>query len=311
MYIPKEPDYTRPEFWVKPPTAEFPATENLAEPIKKADVFFVHGTVLHSKTDVYYDTWNEEQRKLPLRPRMTHAGAYEKTCRVFQPHYRQVTMEAHLHGWDVVKDYYAIPFADVKNAYYHFKETWNKDRPLILAGNSQGSFVVLALMKYLASKNELPKNLVAAYLIGATVTQADLDALGMHLCQSPTDLNCMIVYNTLAKGATKGFTIFPGALCVNPLSWKNTEEIADKSLHLGFMETKEDGTKFLHEHATNAWVDKKAGAVIVDIYDIKTAPPREHFPKGDLHSYNYPLFFKNIEANVEERVNAYLHSKKN
>lgn len=301
MHIPKVPDYTLPEFWVK-----FPDTENLNTPEQKADVFFVHGTVLHSKTDVYYDTYNEEQRKLPLRPRMTHAGAYEKTCRIFQPHYRQVTMEAHLHGWDVVRDYYTIPFEDVKNAYYHFKETWNKDRPLILAGNSQGSFVVLALMKYLAAKNELPKNLVAAYLIGASVTQNDLDELGMHLCESPTDLNCVIVYNTLAKGGTKGFTIFPGALCINPLSWKNTEEVADKSLHLGFMETKEDGTQFLHKNATSAWVDKEHGAVIVDIYDLETAPPREHFPKGDLHSYNYPLFFKNIEANVEERVNAYL-----
>lgn len=301
MHTPEAPDYTLSEFWVK-----LPDTDNLNTPAQKADVFFVHGTVLHSKSDVYYDPYNEEQRRLPLRPRMTHAGAYEKTCRVFQPHYRQVTMEAHLHGWDVVRDYYKIPFEDVKNAYYHFKQTWNKDRPLILAGNSQGSFVILALMKYLAAKNELPKNLVAAYLIGASVTQKDLDELGMHLCQSPTDLNCVIVYNTLAKGGRSGFTIFPGALCVNPLSWKNTEETADKSLHLGFMETKEDGTQFIHEHATNAWVDKKHGAVIVDIYDLETAPPREHFPKGDLHSYNYPLFFKNIEANVEERVNAYL-----
>lgn len=305
MHIPKEPNYARPEFWVKPPATELHRT-----PSRKADVFFVHGTVLHSPTDIYFDTYNEEQRKLPLRPRMIHAGAYEKTCRIFQPQYRQVTLEAHLHGWDIVRDYYAVPFEDVKNAYYHFKTMWNNDRPLILAGNSQGSFVVLALMKYLASINEFPKNLVAAYLIGATVTQADLDELGMHLCESPTDLNCMIVYNTLAKGATKGFTIFPDALCINPLSWKNTEEVADKSLHLGFVETKEDGSQFLHEHATNAWVDKEHGALIVDIYDMETAPPREHFPKGDLHSYNYPLFFKNIEANVEERVNAYLLSKK-
>jgi hypothetical protein len=77
------------------------------------------------------------------------------------------------------------------------------------------------------------------------------------------------------------------------------------------VETKEDGSQILRKHATSAWVDKKHGALIVDIYDRETAPPREHFPKGDLHSYNYPLFFKNIEANVEERVNAYLLSKKN
>lgn len=305
MNIPQKPDYENPFFWVK-----LPEDCNDANPTEKADVFFVHGTVLHSKTEIYYDPRSEEHRKLPLRPRMTHAGAYEQTCRIFQPQYRQLTMEAHLNDWDTIRKYYEVPREDIINAYYHFKSTWNKERPLILAGNSQGSILILALLKYLKSQNDLPKNLVSANIIGYTVTQEDLEELGMHLCQSPTDLNCIISYNTLAKGGTKGFTIMPGALCVNPLTWTTDEKIADKSLHLGFMETKEDGTQIIHKNATNVWIDKKAGAVIADIFDLETAPPREYFPKGDLHSYNYPMFFKNIEANTKERVEAYLASKK-
>ncbi len=306
MNIPKKPDYANPYFWV-----EFPDEDNMRSPKTEADVFFVHGTVLHSKTEIYYDTYDGEQRRLPLRPRMTHAGVYKKTCRIFQPHYRQVSMEAHLNDLATIRKYYEIPFEDVLQAYSFFKENWNKDRPLILAGNSQGSFVLLELLKYLAHTKQLPENMVAAYLVGASVVPSDLEKIGLPLCQSPTDLNCIIAYNVLAKGAVKGFTVFPDALCVNPLSWKNTEEIADKSLHLGFVETKEDGTQLIRKNATNAWIDKKIGAVIVDIYDIETAPPREYFPKGDLHSYNYPLFFKNIEANVEERIAAYLKNRKN
>lgn len=304
MNIPQKPDYGDPNFWVK-----LPNDCSDPNPAEKADVFFVHGTVLHSKTEIYFDPYNAEQRLLPLRPRMTHAGAYEKTCRVFQPQYRQLTMEAHLNDWNTIRNYYEVPKEDIIAAYTHFKETWNKNRPLILAGNSQGSILILALLKHLKACGEMPQNLVAAYIIGFTVTQADLDELEMHLCQSPTDLNCIISYNTLAEGADKGFTILPNALCVNPLSWTQSEEKVDRSHHLGFMETKEDGTQIIHKNATNAWIDKKIGAVIVDIYNIETAPPREYFPKGDLHSYNYPMFFKNIEANAEERVNAYLNKK--
>lgn len=305
MNIPKQPDYADPYFWVK-----LPDDYEDKNPKEKADVFFVHGTVLHSKTEVYYDPRNEEQRKLPLRPRMIHAGAYEKTCRVFQPQYRQLTMEAHLEGWDTIRGYYEVPKDDIIRAYTHFKKTWNNGRPLILAGNSQGSVLILALLKHLKAQGEMPDNLVAAYIIGFTVTQNDLDELGMHLCRGPEDLNCIISYNTLAEGADKGFTLLPGALCVNPLTWKSDEEKAGRNLHLGFVETKEDGTQIVHKNATDAWVNKKIGAVMVNIYNKESAPPREYFPKGDLHSYNYPLFFKNIEANVEERVSAYCRSKK-
>lgn len=304
MNIPQKPNYDDPYFWVKLPDSSQSAAQ-------KADVFFVHGTVLHSKTEIYFDPRNEEHRLLPFRPRMIHAGAYEKTCRVFQPQYRQLTMEAHLNDWETIKNYYRVPVEDITAAYRHFMTHWNSGRPLILAGNSQGSILILELLKHLKACGELPQNLVAAYIIGFTVTQADLDGLGMRLCQSPTDLNCIISYNTLAEGAEKGFTILPGALCVNPLTWTQSEEKADKSKHLGFVETKEDGTQIIHKNATNAWIDKKIGAVIADIFNTETAPPREYFPKGDLHSYNYPLFFKNIEANAEERVNAYLAAKKN
>lgn len=303
MNIPKEPDYNEKKFWVRIPENE---THNND---KKADVFFVHGTVLHSKTEIYLDPHNEELRQLPLRPRMTHAGSYDKTCRIFNPHYRQLTMEAHLADHDTIVEYYKVPTQDIINAYFHYMENWNNGRPLILAGNSQGSILILALLKHLKAINKIPKNLISANIIGYTVTQKDLDELEMELCNSPTQQNCIISYNTLAKGGTKGFTLLPNALCVNPLSWTTSEEIADKSLHLGFIETEEDGTQKIHDHATNAWIDKKIGAVIVDIYDIETAPPREYFPKGDLHSYNYPLFFKNIEANTEERVNAFFQKK--
>jgi len=270
-----------------------------------ADVFFIHGTVLEGEGKRYLDPANPKHRNLPHYPRIAHASCFEKSARVFQPHYRQVSLEVHFDDWDVTTQAYKIPREDIIAAYNAYMANWNKGRPLIIAGNSQGSILVLELLKYLHKNKKNTDNLIAAYIIGYTVTPQDLIECGLPLAQSFDDTKCIITYNALAQGAKQALTLFPNALCTNPLNWRTDSEYADKSLHLGRVDIHVDGKIEETPHFTDAWIDTDSGGLIIGAYTLETTPPRPHFPKGDLHTYNYPLFYRNIENNALERVKAY------
>ena len=311
MNIPQALDYKNAASWFSIPE-EYQDTINkithnssVENHSPLADVFFVHGTVLDGEGRQYLDPSNPEHEKLPLHPRLAHASCFEKSARVFQPHYRQVSLEVHFDDPEILKQAYQVPFEDIIAAYYAYMSKWNSGRPLIIAGNSQGSILTLELLKYLHKNNKMPKQLVAAYIVGFTVTPKDLEECGLTLSQHFDDTNCIITYNALAQGAKQAFTLFPNALCTNPLNWRTDSEHADKALHLGRVDIQADGSKKEIPHFTDAWIDTETGALIVGAYTLDTAPPRPNFPKGDLHTYNYPLFYRNIEENALARVKAY------
>ena len=274
-----------------------------------ADVFFIHGTVLEGEGKKYLDPANPKHQKLPLYPRMAHASCFEKSSRVFQPHYRQVSLEVHFEKPEVLKQAYHVPFEDIISAYNAYMKNWNAGRPIIIAGNSQGSILALELLKYLHKNGKTPKQLIAAYIIGFSVSPNDLTESGLSLSQFFDDTRCIITYNALAQGAKQALTLLPNALCTNPLNWSTSSEYADKKLHLGRVNFHMNGSSEEIPHFTDTWIDTDTGGLIVGAYTLENAPPRPHFPKGDLHTYNYPFFYRNLEDNALARVKAYCKNK--
>lgn len=321
MKIPQALDYNKTTSWFSLPTEcsanAIPShtKENSELSPLLADVFFIHGTVLHGEGKKYLDPADQNHRDLPLYPRQAHASCFEKCARIFQPHYRQASLEMHFDEWDTIQQAYHVPCDDIINAYNAYMENWNEGRPIIIAGNSQGSILALELLKYLHKNGKTFNKLIAAYIIGFTVTPSDLIECGLPLSQSFNDTQCIITYNSLAQGGTEGLTIFPNALCTNPLNWRTDSEYADKSLHLGSFDLNasknENGTenKKIPEY-TDTWIDTKTGGLIVGAYTLENAPPRPFFPVGDLHSYNYPLFYRNLENNALARTKAYYAKNK-
>lgn len=318
MKIPHALDYNKITSWFSAPAeyatdiihSQTQENSKLCPPL--ADVFFIHGTVLHEEGKKYLDPANPTHRDLPLYPRQAHASCFEKCARVFQPHYRQLSLEVHFDTWDTVKQSYYVPIGDIINAFAAYMTNWNKGRPIIIAGNSQGSILALELLKHLHENGETFNNLIAAYIIGFTVTPDDLEQCGLSLSQSFNDTQCIITYNSLAQGGTEALTLLPNALCTNPLNWRTDSEYADKILHLGSFEfdsnKDENKTKKLPEY-TDTWIDTKTGGLIVGAYTLENTPPRPFFPIGDLHTYNYPLFYRNIESNALARTKAYYAKK--
>ncbi len=316
MGIPKKLDYNKAISWFSIPE-EYYNHANISQSspssissnsVPFADVFFVHGTVLEGEGKTFLDPRNQRHRELPLYPRMAHASCFEKNARIFQPHYRQASLETHFDSWDNIVLAYKTPFDDIIAAYTAYMTNWNMGRPVIFAGNSQGSILILELLKHLYQSGKSFDHLIAAYIIGFTVTPDDLIACGLPLSQHYDDTKCIITYNSLAQGANQGFTLLPNALCTNPLNWRTDSEYADKSLHLGRVNIQTDGTSEEIPHFTDAWIDTNTGGLIVGAYTLENTPPRQGFPRGDLHSYNYALFYRNLEENALMRAKAY-HKK--
>lgn len=148
--------------------------------------------------------------------------------------------------------------------------------------------------------------LIAALLPGWSVTPADLAANpALVMCDSPNRTGCIISYNTMAQGKQAvAPTRKPGALVVNPLSWKMDGDFvpADKNLGAVFFDAEAKPTAY--PYFTSAQIVD--GGLIVQPADLDLVTVKgSHFPAGVFHAFDYSLFFENLKANIAERIKAF------
>ncbi|KAB1438825.1 DUF3089 domain-containing protein [Pseudodesulfovibrio senegalensis] len=295
--IPACPDYSKDISWAARPDS----------PDKPVDVFYVYPTIYPGTCPKNMDVFNTELRADVQGLLKAQAGVYSSSANLFAPYYRQVSFAC----LDPLKDmtlnsYFRIGADDVHRAFDHYLSFLNHGRPFILASHSQGSVVMLDLLRSRFHDPKLQKQLVAAYVIGFSVTDKDLQAYPwIKPAQKANDTGVVISWNTQAPGATGSPVLRPGAICINPLTWTTYETPADKSLNLGavFFDDFKGTVKREVPHYTGAQVDTKSGALV-------TTPPDElelgHFPKGVLHKFDYAFWYRNLEQNVRDRIDAYL-----
>ena len=195
-----------------------------------------------------------------------------------------------------------IAYSDVSDAFTYFLEHYNKDasghsRPFILAGHSQGSNLLLMLLERRFGDAALRKQLVAAYIIGWSVTAEDMQnysALSLlGVCSRSDQTGCIVTYNTqenagdwsLAVDSThpNGVGIVkPNAYSVNPLTWVATSpnsseaNAAPASANSGavFYKFQPPATPQLVPPLTTPptaavnWVSQLVGGVLVDAVQI-------------------------------------------
>ena len=170
--------------------------------------------------------------------------------------------------------------------------------------------VLITLMREHFNNPELQDKMVAAYLIGYSVTQEDFTTYPwMKPATGARDTGVIISYNTQSPDATDSPVLLPGAYCINPLSWTTDETPADKSLNLGAVFFNDITSHIEREivHYTGARVDKKTGGLI-------TVPPDTldigDFPPGIYHRFDYAFWYRNIQANVAIRSQRYIDKNK-
>jgi len=232
------------------------------------------------------------------------ATAFETVGNMYAPYYRQ----ADLSPVDREKVIGGIPTLDATAAFDYYIRHYNNGRPFILAGHSQGSNVLSNLLAgYMKEHPEVQARMVAAYIVGYSVTAAYL-AANPHLkfAEGPDDTGVIVSYNTESPDVAVGTNqvLLPGGIAINPITWTRDETLAAASENAGSI-MPAGGVLVPVEHYADARVDKAKGVVIcstVDAEQLKTG-----FVKGVFHSYDYLFYYYNLRENAANRIEKFLN----
>ncbi len=185
-------DYAKAENW-----------ETLPNASQSVDVFFVYPTTYSASSTlgpVWTPPWNQSLAQAyddaGIKTQVTSkSGVFaEAGTNLYVPYFQQASgldlLDALLYGStpqnaDAANAALQVAYRDVANAFDYYLSHFNKDangnpRPFILAGHSQGSNLLLLLLEDKFADPSLRKQLVAAYVIGWSVTSDDLKNYRLH-----------------------------------------------------------------------------------------------------------------------------------
>lgn len=274
------------------------------------DVFFVCPTVfLGSNTQLIMPINDVETRENFIGAINMEKGIYDAKANFYAPYYRQVGLVVYKMDAAAAAPYFDLAYQDVKDAFEYYLKEYNHDRPIVLAGFSQGADMILRLMKDMYHDPRLQKQLVAAYVVGWRVTPEDLEQYPyLKVAQGECDTGVIVSFNTEAPDVTTSLLVPHKTLGINPLNWKTTSQLARKSLNKGAVFTGYDG-KIKKEipHLTGAFLDDIRGTLkVTDINEEEYPPILDLFEKGVYHIYDYQFFYRNLKENVETRIAAFI-----
>lgn len=310
-------DYSKNEHWLNIPKTV----------TKKVDVFYLYPSAwakVNENDPIICEIDNPIMIKQSKLAYDRQATAFDTVANIYAPYYRQDDAGSTLkmpfeEQQNIVK---SVPLTDAMAAFEYYIEHYNNGRPFILASHSQGSNVMIYLLEdYMKAHPDVYKRMVAAYVIGYSVTD-DYLAKNTHLkfAKESGDTGVIISYNTQAPVIEgKNGVVLPKANVINPISWTTDETLAPASKNLGSLQLNKDGSvdkdsegKYIKVlNLADAKIDKEKGVIVCSSIDVdKYAPGGGLFGRGILHSYDFPFYYYNIRANAEERVANYLKINK-
>ena len=237
------------------------------------------------------------------------ATAFETVGNIYAPYYRQADAAFALSLPVVQKDALiaGAPTLDAVAAFDYYIKHYNKGRPFILAGHSQGSDVLRNLLSgYMKDNPAVYSKMIAAYALGTSITPAYLAANPhLHFATGPDDTSAIIAYNTQAPDIAAGanILILPGALVINPITWTMDETLATTAEGLGsFMP--DPVTKVFTQvpQYADARIDIAKGALICSSADENALFALTGSFKGIYHNFDYPFYYYDLRANAADRT---------
>ena len=246
------------------------------------------------------------------------ATAFNSVGEVWSPKYRQATFGSFLTDKPDAARALDFAYGDVARAFEAFVAQAPADRPIILAGHSQGSLHLLRLMKERVAGQAIAERIVGAYLVGWPISMtADLPALGLPPCKEAFDANCIVSWQSFAQPADPQFLeaayiASPGLtgasrkgtpmLCVSPLNGR-MGGITPREANLGALVPSDDPQVPTLEAARIPAKCIPGGILIIG------EPPfgfgEVILPGNNFHVYDYSLFWANIRVDVERRLKSW------
>ena len=305
----KATDYSRKESWLQIP-----------EITKDVDTFYIYSTAYYESSfeegaPDYATLDNPEMLEGAQDEYMTNASVYEESTNVFVPYYRQAGMryagEVLQKTGDIDAALSGISYDDIRAALDCFFEKHNNGRPFIIAGHSQGAAMVKYVLKnYFKEHPDYYKRMVAAYVIGFSVTKDDLEKYPhLKFATGESDTGVIVSWNTEGpknvKENARNAVVLPGAISINPLNWKLDDTYASASENLGsFMPNVELLRYEITDIGADAQVVLKRGVIVTNAKWDHPADP-EFFGPQSFHEDDYTFYYNNLKDNVAKRVAAY------
>lgn len=310
MWIARPDIAGNPSLWLPPGVAR--------EPPGEAEIFFIHPTSFLQRS-----RWNapladsESQWRARLFVQ-SQASAFNAAGEVWAPKYRQATFGAFLTTRAEAAKALDLAYRDVAAAFDYFLAHAPKDRPIILAGHSQGSLHLVRLLAERIAGHAEARRVAAAYVVGWPVSvTVDLPRLGLPACERPDQSGCILSWQSFAEPAdpkmvtdvydsSTGLTGAPRRgspmLCVNPLTGSLGAE-APAAANLGTLVPNRDLTQGkLQAPGVPARCDVRGflllggGAPDLGPYVL---------PGNNYHVFDYALFWANVRADSARRLAAW------
>ena len=200
-----------------------------ADPNAPIDCFYVYPTI---STD---PGQNSDMTADPAETNVIKQqfARFASKCRPYAPLYRQITLVGLRKV--LANPAAALPFGegvqytDVKDAWNYYLKNDNKGRGVVLIGHSQGSFILMDLIRREIDGKPVQSKIVSAILIGTVVPVPkgkDVGGAFQHipLCHTASQTGCLITFasfrSTVPPPANTLFGRVPDpnmvAACVNP-----------------------------------------------------------------------------------------------
>ena len=184
---PKPNDYSDPKTWLCRPgahdacdideTATVVAADGKltketwkADPNAPIDCFYVYPTVSTDPGD--YSDMNPDPAETNVVKQQF--GRFASTCKPYAPMYRQITLvglrKALANPATPLPWGDGVQYKDVRDAWNYYLEHDNKGRGVVLIGHSQGSFILIDLIRREIDGKPIQSKLVSAILMGTVAS---------------------------------------------------------------------------------------------------------------------------------------------
>jgi hypothetical protein len=237
------PDYSKPASWLCLPGR----TDICSTPLKTTalnpngygstgqspvakdagvDCFYVYPTI--SRDNGVNSDLNPSEEKAAVEVQFAR---FAGTCRTFAPLYRQMTVGliASVAVGADFKGPFATAYGDVRAAWKEYLAKYNKGRPFVLVGHSQGSWMLQTLIAQEIEGKPIARQMKLAVIPGFNVLVPQGKLVGgtfksTPVCSRPGETGCVMTWvsyrekNVPPPGAVFGYSELAGmtVACTNP-----------------------------------------------------------------------------------------------
>ncbi len=305
-------DYGRADNWV---------IREVERPEAWFDVFYVYPT-LFSDRNYPYMRWrnNPELREKTSGFVTAQTGIFGGGARIFAPYVRQLdysrcdTVLEKGHEWRGASGL-ARGVEDTVDAFRYYLTHFNRGRPYVLFGHSQGAVDLYEMMRKVPEVTP-ERGFVAAYLIGlprlsGEVIAADFKSRGILPADNERGVGVIVGWNTQSPDAEGGVFTVPGTYCINPLNWRTDSVPAPPSLNRGAffydyrVKNPAERVRTKAEFC-GAAVAPERGALIVDLPSDSEYDARGFMGRGVFHMNDVWFFAGNLRHNAALRAEAWM-----